>query len=232
MTPGGRILYQIATFVLWVFALPLFRLSATGRGRVPRRGPLVVAANHISHLDPPLLGINVPRPVHNMAKKELFKLAFLDWFMRSIGTILVNRGQGQQAIADALDMLRAGECIVIFPEGTRSKSGVLSKGHSGAIVLAIKANCPLVPSAIVGSERAMTKGSFLIKPCKVTVHFGEPYTIEYSGDRERIPREVLDRECYKLMERIEALLPAHMRPSLDQKREWYGALVGGQTQAV
>lgn len=227
MTRAGLILYAFAKALLLLGGRLLFRLSATGTAAIPRLGGLLVASNHISHLDPPFVGISVPRPVQNMAKKELFKIGFLRWFMSTIGTILVDRGQGSQAVTDAVAAVKAGGCVVIFPEGTRSKSGVLSKGHSGAIVIAIRSGCPIVPAAIIGSDKAMGKGSKFIKPCKITVYFGEPYRIAYQGSTEQIPREVLERERFVLMQKIEALLPEHMRPSPEQKREWYGQLAAG-----
>lgn len=199
----------------------MFRLRMENRDRVPRKGGVLVASNHVSHLDPPLVGISVPRFVQHMAKKELFKVPLLTFAMMQIKTILVHRGKGKQALLDAMDYIKQGSCVVIFPEGTRSKSGRLMKGHSGAIVIAIRTGCDIVPAAIMGSEKAMTKGSILIKPVKVVVRFGEPYKIEYSGDIEKIPRDVLERETYRMMEKIEELLPENMKAEPELKAEWY-----------
>jgi 1-acyl-sn-glycerol-3-phosphate acyltransferase len=198
-------------------------MRVDGARNVPRTGGVLICSNHVSHLDPPLVGTACPRMVFHMAKRELFKVPALTWFMRQIGTIMVHRGQGRQAILDAVDYLRKGRAVIIFPEGTRSKDGVLMKGHTGAIVIAISADAPLQPTVIIGSEKAMTKGSKAIKPVPVTVRFGEPYTISYDGDRTHIPKDVLERELRVLMDRIEALLPEHMRPSAEAKAEWYGS---------
>jgi 1-acyl-sn-glycerol-3-phosphate acyltransferase len=219
-----KLVYQFTRGNLWFWAKVLLRLRIEGAGQLPRRGPLIVASNHVSHLDPPLVGLGVPRLVFHMAKKELFVLKPLMLFMRSIGTIMVDRGQGRQALIDAVHYLDKGECVIIFPEGTRSPDGVLSQGRSGAVVIAIRSGSPIVPAAIIGSEKALTKGSKFIKLVPVTVKFGAPYHIDYHGDLEQIPREVLRRETFELMERIEALLPEQMRPAPRQKAKWYREL--------
>lgn len=219
---GGRFLYWLARANVWTASKLLFRMRVEGGANVPPGGGILIACNHVSHLDPPLVGTASPRMVFHMAKRELFKIPPLTWFMRNIGTIMVHRGQGKQAILDAVSYIAANRAVIIFPEGTRSRDGVLKKGQIGAIVIAIRGNCPIVPTVIIGSEKAMTKGSKLIRAVPVTVRFGEPYTIAYEGDRERIPREVMERELPRLMERIEALLPDHMKPTAEEKAEWYG----------
>jgi len=229
MLPWWRkLLYSLAKGVMWAGAKLMFRLRAEGIKHIPLQGSLLIASNHVSHLDPPLVGLTVPRYVFHMAKRELFRVPWLLASMRILGTIMVDRGRGQQALIDAREYLNHGECIVIFPEGTRSKDGILGRGRTGAIVLAIQSGCPVLPCAIIGSEQAMSKGSHRMKLLPVVVRFGEPYVIEYEGDREQVPREVLQREVYRLMERIEALLPAKMHPTLAAKRKWYGALLDEQ----
>jgi len=228
MSAGGRSVYWFTRGCIWLLSKLLFRMKVEGSANVPRSGGVLICSNHVSHLDPPLVGTACPRMVFHMAKRELFKVPALHWYMGRIGTIMVHRGQGRQAINDAIDYLRKGRAVIIFPEGTRSKTGVLMQGHSGAIVIAISADAPLLPAVIIGSEKAMTKGSKAIKSVPVTVRFGEPYKIAYEGDRTHIPAEVKERELRLLMERIEALLPEYMRSSAEDKAEWYGAnKVGG-----
>ncbi len=214
----GKLVFWVARANLWFWAKLLLRLRVSGQQHVPCTGPTLIVSNHVSHLDPPLVGLAVPRMVFHMAKKELFVLPALMWFMRTIGTIMVDRGQGKQALIDAVEYLRNDACVIIFPEGTRSPTGVLSRGHSGAIVIAARSNCTIVPAAIMGSEKAMTKGSKLLKLVPVSVRFGEPYTIDYTGDPDDIPRELLRRETYKMMQRIEELLPPEMRPDGESRR--------------
>ena len=220
----GKLIFWFARGNLWFWAKVLLRLRVEGADNIPRSGKLLVASNHVSHLDPPLVGLGVPRIVFHMAKKELFVVKPLMWLMQTIGTIMVDRGQGTQALEDAVEYLDHGGCIIIFPEGTRSPNGVLSRGRSGAVVIALRSGCPLIPAVIMGSEKAMTKGSKFIKPVQVTVRFGQPYTIDYAGDRQEIPRDVIRKETYVLMEKIEELLPAHMCPTPEQKAIWYKEL--------
>lgn len=222
----GKIVYWLAWALVLAFGRLYLRIRFEGRRNVPRSGPLIIASNHVSNLDPPLIGIAVPRMVRHMAKRELFTVAWLYAFMKSIGTIMVDRGHGKQALLDAVEALKRGDCVVIFPEGTRSPDGRLHKGHSGVIVMALRANSPIVPTVIFGSEKALPKGSKRVHRVPVTVRFGEPYHIDYSGERDAVPREVMERECYAVMQRIEALLPEQMRPSTEDRRAWYGKLVG------
>lgn len=218
----GMFVYRCSWLLVTMLAKLMFRIRFEGQRYVPRRGPLIIASNHVSNLDPPLIGIAVPRYVRHMAKRELFKVGWLFAYMRSIGTILVDRGHGKQALLNAVDVLKGGDCVVIFPEGTRSPDGRLHKGHSGMILMALRAQSPIVPTVIFGSEKALAKGSKRLRSVPVTVRFGEPYSVVYSGDSESVPRDVLERECYAVMTRIEALLPAEMRPSAEDKLAWYG----------
>jgi len=207
---------------LW--AVLLFKFKAYGVGNIPPGG-LILASNHVSHLDPPLVGISIKRIATNMGKRELFSQPFLHWFLRCIGTIIVDRGRGTQALDEAIEYLKRDGCITIFPEGTRSQDGRLGRGRSGVIVMAIKSGCAIVPTVVVGSEKALTKGSKLVKMVPVWVRYGEPYRIEYDGDLDDIPRDLLRRETYKLMMKIEAMLPGHMKTPDELREQWYGKLM-------
>ena len=215
------LIYRFAWLNVRFWATILFKMKVEGADRLPKGESILIASNHVSHLDPPLIGVATWRVVFHMAKKELFKVPLLLWFMSSIKTIMVDRGQAKQAVIDAIDYLNRKQAVVIFPEGTRSKSGRLGKGRSGAIVLAATTNCWIVPTVISGSEKAMTKGSKLIKSVPVTIRFGEPYKLGYAGDVEDIPHDFLRLETYRLMEKLEALLPDGMRALPEDKEKWY-----------
>jgi len=223
--PGwwGKFLYYLSKWVVYGLARLYFRIALKNPENMPRRGKLLLACNHVSHLDPPLIGCCAPRMVFHMAKVELSKVGFLRRYMSAIGTILVDRQRGRHAVEQAIERLEQGACVVIFPEGTRSRDGRMLKGHPGAAMIAIRSGCPVLPCAIIGSERAMTKGTHFIKPVKVQIRFGKPFTFDYDGDIQRIPRQVLEDATERLMQEIEALLPEHMHPDPAVKAKWYSA---------
>jgi 1-acyl-sn-glycerol-3-phosphate acyltransferase len=229
---GGKLVYNLIKAIILLGAWPLFKFKVIGAGRVPRRGGLLIASNHVSHLDPPLVGVAIPRYVFHMAKLELFKVGWLLALMRTLGTIMVDRSSGQPALEEAIRYITHGASVVIFPEGTRSQDGRLQKGRSGAIVIAVQAGCPILPVAIVGSQHGLTKGSKKIKPVPVEVRIGEQYRIDYDGDPQNIPHDFLRQETYKLMERIEALLPEDMRPRPEEKETWYKRELASLTQSA
>ena len=227
MSFWGKFIYVITRWQTWITARLLFRLSVEKGGNVPREGGLLVVSNHVSHLDPPLTGSFIPgRCGYHMPKMELFKFAVLRIYMLSIGSILVNRGQGKQALLQAVQYLRDGMVVFIFPEGTRSRDGRLMEGKSGAVLIAIRSGCQILPSAIIGSQHALTRGSVFVKPVKIIIRYGEPYRIDYDGDVERVPRDVVQHEMARMMQKIEDLLPAEMRPDPADKERWYGLHAG------
>ena len=225
----AKFVYRCSYYLVKGLCKVFFRLRVEGLENIPRTGPALIASNHVSHLDPPIIGVAARRVVFHMAKRELLTVGPLRWFMTTIKSIIVDRGRGTQALLEATDYLKRGQAVVIFPEGTRSRNGQLAKGHSGAVVLALRSGCPVVPAAIIGSEKAMTKGSKMIKPVPVTVRFGVPYSIAAVSDPENIPRETVERERFRLMEEIEGLLPDHMRPPREEKLKWYGEAVAGNS---
>jgi len=224
----GRILYWLGWALVRSGLALLLRFRIEGRHKVPRRGTVLIASNHLSNLDPLLIGSAAPRLLQHMAKRELSAKPLLYWFLRGIGTVMVDRGRGQQALEEAVKYLQRGACMAIFPEGTRSTTGHMGKGHTGAIVLAMRSGCTILPAAIIGSDRAMPKGARGIRRASVTVRFGEPYRLPLAPDGTAIAREVLVRECVVLMERIEALLPPQMHASREDKRRWYGEMAARQ----
>ncbi len=133
----------------------LFGLRVTGAERVPRKGGVIIACNHISELDPPVLGCAVPRTVAFMAKMELFGKRFSAYFLEKLNTFPVNRsGVDTGAIRLALDLLNRGEAVVIFPEGTRSRDGRLLPVKAGVGLVAASAGVPVLPAFIWGTDEA------------------------------------------------------------------------------
>lgn len=214
LTPLGAFIYWTSCFIVRLFAYVVWRIRYLNVKNIPRKGRIIIASNHISHLDPPLIGVGIPRNVVFIAKIELFKKNLLGWWMRQMGMIGVERGGGgRKALFAALSVLEREGAIIIFPEGTRSYTGRVSKGKSGVAVLALKSGAQIIPAAITGSYEAFSRGMKFPKPGRVTVKFGEPITVNAgSAMTGEIPRELLEELTAKVMIEIQKLLPESMHP--------------------
>ncbi|WP_416177770.1 lysophospholipid acyltransferase family protein [Dialister sp.] len=146
--------YTIVRAVLDFLFFGIFRLHVEGRENVPQTGAIIVAPNHKSDWDPPLIGVAFnTRIIHYMAKEELFKNPFLGWLIRQFGTFPVKRGTvDRAAIRRAIRELKAGNPLGIFPEGTRIRRDGLGRFHSGMASLALMTGTPVVPVAVIGSR--------------------------------------------------------------------------------
>ncbi len=182
-----------------------------GQENVPAKGGVILAPNHTSYLDPPLVGSAVSRPVYFMAKRELFSVPILGWLIRRTHAFPVSRGAAdRQALKKAQELLQKGEVLVVFPEGTRSPNGCLQEAEIGLALIAARAGAPVVPIAIVGSNRALPRSSPFFRPAKIKVRIGPPIFPE-SGPNLHISREALQPFSDKIMEAIRDLLPEEMR---------------------
>ena len=148
------ILYWTLRAILVPFFLVYFRLQRIGREHLPRTGPLLLASNHRSFLDPFVIGTLVRRPVYYMAKRELFEKRWQAWLLNALGAFPVDRGAGDR---DAMDTARAilerGDCVVVFPEGTRMRPGPLGSPRRGVGRLALETGAPVAPVAVIGIRR-------------------------------------------------------------------------------
>jgi len=159
--------------VSYLFVFPIFRLLFRGQTKgissVPKTGGVVVVSNHGSHLDPPILGHALGRPVAFMAKSELFKVPLLSSIISACGAYPVNRGAGdREAFRTASKKLLEGWATGVFLDGTRQKNGRVNDPKAGAALLAARTGCPILPVAIVNSHRAFPRGSFF--PRLVSIH--------------------------------------------------------------
>jgi 1-acyl-sn-glycerol-3-phosphate acyltransferase len=150
-----------------------FRMTRIGREHLPRRGPLILAANHRSFLDPFCIGMLVRRPVYFMAKRELFQKRWQAWVLSRLGAFPVDRGAGDaEAMAAARAILQRGDCVVIFPEGTRVRPGPLGRPHRGVGRLMLETGAPVAPVAVIGTEDV--RRGWRIRPQKVRLRVGRP----------------------------------------------------------
>jgi 1-acyl-sn-glycerol-3-phosphate acyltransferase len=184
----------------------LFAVRVSGRDRVPSSGPLVVASNHVSYLDPPILGTWFPRVIHYMAKQELFETPVLGSLIRAVNAFPVNREQGDRAaIRHALGVLKAGGVVGIFPEGRRNLDGE-AQARSGAVLLSAMAQCPVVPVALVNTRLAAKR----LRAAKVEVRIGEPVT--FQGSARKPTKAELAAWTDELTHRISGLMENHADP--------------------
>jgi 1-acyl-sn-glycerol-3-phosphate acyltransferase len=199
-------LYRAGWVLVRGLARWFFRLEIHGESNVPLTGALVMTANHLSMLDPPLIGCACPRELRYMAKAELFRYPILGRLFRRLGGFPVERGTADvSAIRTALHHLREGRAVLLFIEGTRGTGEYLLPPTPGATLLARQSGAPVLPTAIIGTERAMPRGAKLPRPVQVKIAFGKPITYaELFGSRT--DREARDAFTDYLMEQIAALL--------------------------
>ena len=165
--------YLIIRAVFQPFFHVYFRMRRIGREYLPTSGPLIVAANHRSFLDPFVIGTMARRPMYYMAKKELFSKRWQAWILNRLGAFPVDRGgSDEESVATARAILDRGGIVLIFPEGTRIRPGALGQPHRGVGRLALQTGAPVVPVSVIGTE-AIRRG-WRLRPHKVTIRAGRP----------------------------------------------------------
>ncbi len=151
-------IYVFVRSLLQVMYSLLFPLKIEGEHHIPKDGPVLLCANHISLLDPPAIGIWLERKVSFFAKEELFRIPLLGAIIRAVGAIPVKRGAGdRKALSLTLDVLKQGGIVGIFPEGTRIHSGMIEEGKKGAAFFAVRSQAVVIPVAILGPYRLFRK---------------------------------------------------------------------------
>jgi len=195
MTP----FYRAARFLCLVVFKVLWRYRATGSQNVPRTGPVIIAGNHVSYLDPVGMGIGMPRQLTYLAKKELFAIPILGPVIVGCGAYPLDREAGGAAgIRAALRVLKEGKCIGIFPEGGRNTG----EQKGGAALLAALSGAPVVPAAIVGSGNAKRLG-------QIRVAYGEPMTIVRNRKADGDDLEKWTGEIMRRIRVLEESIGAH-----------------------
>ncbi|NRG43806.1 lysophospholipid acyltransferase family protein [Bacillus sp. CRN 9] len=168
-------LYQFAKSLVYGLLKPVYRMEVIGTENFPKDGGVLLCSNHIDNLDPPMVGITAPRTIHFMAKEELFEVPVLGKILPNINAFPVKRGMSdREALRKGLKVLKEGNVLGLFPEGTRSKSGELGKGMAGAGFFALRSDAYVVPCAIIGPYKAFNK---------LKVVYGQP--IDMGPIRER-----------------------------------------------
>ncbi len=206
--------YALTKLLCWLLFRLRYGFAVTGQQHVPRRGPFILAANHVSFLDPPVVGTACPRRVYFMARADLFQRPLLRLFLRSVNVIPLRRGEADvTALREALAHLRAGKPVAIFPEGTRQLSGRLGVAKRGVGVLADLAGVPIVPAYIRGTHEALPPEAVQLRPAKIQVAFGPPISYTATsvprdrGERRRALAEAVTAAWQALQAQAAAAAP-------------------------
>ena len=188
-------LYPLGKWLCSVVFFPLYRVKVIGKENFPKEGGVLLCTNHIANVDPPIVGISCPRPVHFMAKEELFNAPILKSILPSVKAFPVKRGMSdREAFRKALKILKSGDVVGLFPEGTRSKTGELGTGLAGAGFFALKGEGVVMPCAIIGPYKRFSRLKVVYgKPIDVT-----PYRERRASSEE--VTEVIMNEIRKLIE--------------------------------
>ena len=199
-------MYKFSRFLLQLFVHILFKIQYFGRDNIPEP-PYIIAPNHVSIIDPPLVGVALKKhPIDFMAKSELFDMPVLGAWTRSVNCIYVNReGSGADSLREALKRLKKGRVICIFPEGTRSSDGSLQDAKRGVGFLIAKAEVPVVPVYISGSGDAWRKGEGIKIGAKIKVFIGKPILPEDLSQADDFGRKNYESIVNIVMERISRL---------------------------
>jgi len=174
-------IYKLAQILIRVILGINGGIVVKGKENVPLKGGVIIAANHISYLDPPLIGAVLPRRATFMARKGLFEIPVLRWAIKQTAIPVDRKRTSPSTIKEAVLRLKAGEAVVLFHEGRRSETGELLEGKRGIGMVARLSNAPIVPVFIEGTDRALPVDARRLKRARITVVFDKPiyYTLKH-----------------------------------------------------
>jgi 1-acyl-sn-glycerol-3-phosphate acyltransferase len=193
-------LYAMACAILKILGRLLFRVRIIGAEHIPKTGPVLIAPNHVSYLDIPFLGIMIDRPLHFMGKPSLFR-GWVGWLYRALNGFPIERGpRARNGLMEAVNRLKQGHCVAIYPEGGRSLSGRLQEPMPGIGMIIAQSGAKVVPAYVAGTDKVLPVGAWMIRLHPVTVYIGEPIDfadqIEKGEGKElylRISRTVMEQ---------------------------------------
>ncbi|MBX0356202.1 1-acyl-sn-glycerol-3-phosphate acyltransferase [Halobacillus sp. Nhm2S1] len=190
-------LYKIGKALCSIILYPMYRIKIVGKKNIPAEGPVIICSNHISNLDPPVVGITSSRNIYFLAKEELFKNPVIGGILKKVHAFPIKRGmRDRNALRKGLDILKDGHALGLFPEGTRQKSGEIGKGLAGAGFFALRSEAAIVPCAIIGPYQKFKK---------LKVVYGEPIDMTEYREQKASAQVVTDR----IMEEIRQLHKIH-----------------------
>lgn len=207
--------YRISKALLRLILGLFFGFRVDGREHEPAAGPVIVVSNHLSDLDPLVVGTALRRQVTFMAKHELFQVPGVRWWIAACGAFPVRRGTAdRQALRTALGILQRGGVLVMFPEGTRGRDRTLREPEPGAAMLARRTGAALLPLAVLGTDIVLPRDAHRPHPGRITVRIGPPLYVtpaskkgtDADGEQDRGGREELDAIGRLYMTEIARLL--------------------------
>jgi len=219
-TAAIALFYRFTKLVFGLILLVWTRKQVVGLENVPRRGPLILASNHVNLLDPPLLAVLMPRRIIYMGKVELWETPIIGPLYTLAGFIPVQRfGADLAALRKAEKVLRQNQVLGMFPEGTRSGKPGLGKGQPGTAMIALRSGAPIVPVAVTGTAGVAVPRSFF-RITRVGVVFGKPFELPKG---RRLNAELVEQCTERIMKEIALLLP-------EEYRGVYAELVASQSK--
>lgn len=181
-----RLLYPSIRMLARILATVGWRVKITGLANVPRTGALIIAPNHQSYADPPLVGAFMPREVHFLAKQELFRFGPFGWFIRNLNAHPLNRAGDIAAFREAARILKSGGALIMFPEGRRMPRGQFGAPKAGVGALASMTKTPILPVYVHNS-------AYMTRFRRVSIHFGPPVEPATFSSYEELAGEVMRR---------------------------------------
>lgn len=182
MYTAYNLLYKLVALVIRVILRINGGIEIIGKDNIPEEGGALIAPNHISYLDPPLVGSVIPRKGNFMARKGLFNIPVLGWIIKGCAFPVDREKPRPSTIKEAVQRLKNGELVVMFPEGRRSDTGHLQEGKRGLGMVASLSKVPVIPTLLIGSDKALPIDAAWLKRAKITVVFGRP--IYYTSTRD------------------------------------------------
>lgn len=190
-------LYKVGKALCTIILYPMYRIKVIGKKNIPVEGPVIICSNHISNLDPPVVGITNDRNIYFLAKEELFENPLIGGILKKVHAFPIKRGmRDRNALRKGLDVLKDGHALGLFPEGSRQKNGEVGKGLAGAGFFALRSEATIVPCAIIGPYNRF-------QPLKVV--YGEPIDMSEYREQKTSAQVVTDR----IMEEIRQLNKIH-----------------------
>jgi 1-acyl-sn-glycerol-3-phosphate acyltransferase len=203
-------LYYLGHWSVRLFLFIFTRFEIKGRNNIPKTGAILVASNHLSLMDPPVVGVSLGRITIFMAKEELFRSRFSGYFISRFGAFPVHRGRiDREAIRQAEKVLSRGQALVMFPEGhRRGQEGYIPEGFLGAALIAARADVPILPIGLTGTE-GIKGWKWMLKRPRIAVNIGVSFRL--NTDRGLSGHDRLKQDTQNIMIHIAELLPESYR---------------------